>query len=120
MPVMRSTLRMLLPSQSIATAVVFFSSFNLFIFSPCSLEKDIILFKMMQEEKEQKKRGWGGRRENAGRKPGRTKTTLSVSVNETIFARAIKRWRKKTSPLVENLLDLYGSKHISLEEAAHE
>jgi hypothetical protein len=74
----------------------------------------------MQEEKDKKNPGWGGSRKNSGRKPGRTKTTLCVSVNETVFTRAIKRWRKKTSPLVENLLDLYGSKHISLEEAAHE
>jgi hypothetical protein len=69
---------------------------------------------MSQQEKEEKQ--WGGARPGAGRPSGRTKTALCVSVNETIFNRAIRRWRrKKTSPLIENLLDLYGSKRISLE-----
>ena len=69
---------------------------------------------MSQQEKTEKI-GWGGARKGAGRPPGRTKTTLCVSVNETVFHRAIRRWKRGTSRLVEKLLDLYGAKHISLE-----
>jgi hypothetical protein len=73
---------------------------------------------MSQQEKEKKQ--WGGARPGAGRPPGRTKKTISVSVNANVLKRAITRWREETSRLVEKLLDLYGSKRVSLEAAAHE
>ena len=38
-----------------------------------------------------------------------------ISVNETVLNRAIGRWQKETYRLFEKLLDLYGSRHISLE-----
>lgn len=71
---------------------------------------------MSQQEKEKKQ--WGGARQGAGRPPGRTKKTICISVNETVLKRAIKRWRKETSRLVEKLLDLYGTNSVELEAPA--
>jgi hypothetical protein len=71
---------------------------------------------MSQQEKERK--GWGGARQGAGRPPGRTKRTICVSVNETVLMRAIKRWKRETSRLVEKLLDLYASNTVKLETPA--
>jgi len=78
------------------------------------------MFQDMSQQERKKNKGWGGARSGAGRPPGRTKTTVCVSVNETVFQRAIRRWKRKTSRLVEKLLDLYGSRHISLGGAANE
>ena len=71
---------------------------------------------MSQQKKERKR--WGGARRGAGRPPGRTKTTICVSVNETVLMRAIRRWKRETSRLVEKLLDLYGSNTVKLEAPA--
>jgi len=67
-------------------------------------------------EKNKKKSTHGGARLGAGRKPGRTKTAICVSVNETVLDRALRRWRDKTSRLVEKLLYLYAAKRVSLED----
>jgi hypothetical protein len=56
-----------------------------------------------------------GARPGAGRPLGRTKKTISVSVNGSVLTRAIKRWKKETSRVVEKLLDLYASNIIELE-----
>jgi len=67
MPVIRSTLRILLPSQSIPTAAAFFSTFNLFIFLTLNyLEYCNTLFKMIRQQ--EKKSRWGGARPNTGPK----------------------------------------------------
>ena len=84
-------------------------------FSFTSLEKGMTYFKMKRQEKTDGTSGWGGARVGAGRQPGRTKKTICVSVNETIFNRAIKRWKKNASPLIEILLDLYASRRVSLK-----
>jgi hypothetical protein len=62
----------------------------------------------------------GKRIRQSRRPPGRTKTAICVSVNETILDKALKRWRDKTSRLVEKLLDLYAANRIPLEEVTHE
>lgn len=49
----------------------------------------------------------GGPREGSGRKPGRTKVGLSVSVNAQILSNALSKWPGKTSALVEKLLQDY-------------
>ncbi|HEX7516013.1 MAG TPA: hypothetical protein VF345_01865 [Chthoniobacterales bacterium] len=71
---------------------------------------------MSQQEKEKKQ--WGGARMGAGRPPGRTKKTICISVNESVLRRAVKRWQKETSRLVEKLLDLYASNGVELEATA--
>ena len=72
----------------------------------------------MSRQEKAKNKGWGGAREGAGRPSGRTKRTICVSVNETVLMRAIKRWKRETSRLVEKLLDLYGSNTVKLETPA--
>lgn len=49
----------------------------------------------------------GGAREGAGRKPGRTKTAISVSVDSFVLTKALGKWEGKTSPLIEKLLRDY-------------
>jgi hypothetical protein len=63
----------------------------------------------------------GGSRPGAGRPAtGETKVKLCVSVNEGILGRAKRKWRgrlkkRKTSHLMEKLLDLYATNAVSLE-----
>ena len=63
----------------------------------------------MSIEKKEKKSNHGGWRPGAGRPVGRKKIKLSVSVDGKIFKRASRRWRKKTSQLIEMLLDRFAS-----------
>jgi hypothetical protein len=51
----------------------------------------------------------GGPREGAGRHPGQTKEKISVSVDAQVLRKALDKWGKKTSPLVEKLLQDYAS-----------
>jgi len=69
------------------------------------------------------KKTHGGKRAGAGHpESGVTKVKLSVSVNQSVFNRASRRWRKEAkkpmaSRLVEKLLDLYAKHGVSLEVA---
>lgn len=50
---------------------------------------------------------WGGKRPGAGRPKGGKKTKICVSVNESNWNTAIKRWKKKPSWLVDWLVSSY-------------
>jgi hypothetical protein len=58
-------------------------------------------------KKKAKKHRWGGARKGAGRPEGKTKVKKCVSVNEAVWQSALRLWRGKGSPLVENLLSAY-------------
>src|SRR5437773_6577183 len=105
MPVILSTLRILLPSQSSPTAAAFLSTFSLFIFSFAYLDMCIIFFKMSQQEKSTKTHG--GWRPGSGRKKGRTKEIRSITVDKQIWKSALEIWNGKASRLVERLLARY-------------
>jgi hypothetical protein len=64
-------------------------------------------------EKIEKKSSHGGARPGAGRPSGCTKIKLSVTVDGRVFERASRRWKKKTSPLIEMLLDRFASRGAS-------
>ncbi len=49
----------------------------------------------------------GGARAGAGRPEGRTKEGISATVDKDVLARALKKWKGKTSPLIEKLLRDY-------------
>src|SRR5260370_31453750 len=98
MPVTRSTLRMLVPSQSIPTAATFLSTLNLFIFLLAYLDIYIIFIKMSQQEKSTKSHG--GYRPGSGRKRGRSKEIRSVTVDKRIWKSALEIWNGKTSRLI--------------------
>lgn len=49
----------------------------------------------------------GGARAGAGRPSGQTKTKISVSVDNEVLAKALRKWKGKSSPLVEKLLRDY-------------
>jgi hypothetical protein len=63
----------------------------------------------MSNEKTNEQR-WGGFRHGAGRKPGITKAKRCVSVDETIWIKAVEIWKGKASRLVELLLTDYVKK----------
>jgi hypothetical protein len=46
-------------------------------------------------------------REGAGRRPGQTKEKISVFVDAQVLRKALDKWGKKTSQLVEELLQGY-------------
>jgi hypothetical protein len=52
----------------------------------------------------------GGAREGSGRKPGRTKEKISVSVDSGVLVKALAKWGGKTSALVEELMIGYAGK----------
>jgi hypothetical protein len=58
-------------------------------------------------KKKVKKNHWGGARKGAGRPEGKTKAKICVSVNESVWQSALRLWRGRASPLVENLLSAY-------------
>jgi len=69
----------------------------------------------MSNEKETKKRNWGGKRDGAGKKPreGGTKK-ICVSVTKQIWEDAISRWDKPSSQLIDLLLKRFVADEVSL------
>jgi hypothetical protein len=62
----------------------------------------------MSNKIEKKKTGWGGRRERSGAKPregGTVKKT--VSVTQTVWQDAVKKWNGQASRLIDVLLRKY-------------
>lgn len=57
--------------------------------------------------KEKTNKNWGGARKNAGRPEGTTKAKICVSVNQSNWNTAVKRWSKKPSWLVDSLVLSY-------------
>jgi hypothetical protein len=51
----------------------------------------------------------GGARKGAGRPEGQTKEKISISVTASLLDRALKKWKGKTSSLIEKLLQDYTS-----------
>jgi len=73
---------------------------------------------MKVNKKTEKKSNWGGWRDGAGRpKNSGEKTKICVSVHETNWNTAVKRWKKKPSWLVDKLVARYVNSGGSILEA---
>lgn len=62
-----------------------------------------------------KKHQWGGRRAGAGHpESGVTKAKICVSVNESNWKTALKRWRGSKSSLIDDLLNRHVMNEVKL------
>lgn len=98
---------MLFPSQSIETAMIFFSGGRILAICRCFLKKVCHKSFMPSMNKVGKESNKGGARPGAGRPSGLTKAKTSISVDSAVLQRALAKHGGKLSSLVEKLLRVY-------------